>query len=34
MGLEKLYKDPVKFAMDDPQYFKFMIGVIDGTFTH
>jgi hypothetical protein len=32
MGLEKLYTDPVGFAAKDPEYFKFITGILDGTF--
>lgn len=32
MGLEKMYNDPVRFAKQDPQYFKFMLGMLDGSF--
>lgn len=32
MGLEKMYSDPVDFAVKDPEYFKFMLGVLDGSF--
>ncbi len=31
MGVEKLYEDPVDFAERDPEYFKFIVGVLDGT---
>lgn len=31
MGLEKLYDDPVEFARQDPEYFKFVVGIIDGS---
>lgn len=30
MGMEMLYKDPVKFAQNDPEYFKFIVGVLRG----
>ncbi len=30
MGLEMLTTDPVKFATKDPEYFKFMLGVVSG----
>ena len=30
MGVEMLYKDPVKFAQNDPEYFKFIVGVLRG----
>lgn len=32
MGLEKLFDDPVNFARYDPEYFKFVVGVLDGTY--
>lgn len=28
MGLEQMYRDPAKFAAKDPEYFKFMLGII------
>lgn len=31
MGLELLYNDPAKFARRDPEYCKFVLGVLDGT---
>ena len=31
MGLEQLYKNPTKFAQTDPDYYKFMLGILDGT---
>lgn len=31
MGLELLYNDPVKFANNDPEYFRFILGVLDGS---
>jgi hypothetical protein len=31
MGLQKLYEDPAGFAKADPEYFKFMVGVLRGT---
>jgi hypothetical protein len=31
MGLEKLYTDPVEFARKDPEYCKFIIGILDGS---
>ena len=31
MGLEKLYKDPVKFAQDDPEYCAFLVGILEGS---
>lgn len=30
MGLEMLYLDPVTFARVDPEYFKFIVGVLRG----
>lgn len=33
MGLEKMHDDPVHFARHDPHYFKFMLGVLDGSFS-
>lgn len=32
MGIETLYSDPLKFATKDPDYVKFLLGVMDGTF--
>jgi hypothetical protein len=32
MGLEKLKSDPLDFVDKDPEWFKFMVGVLDGTF--
>lgn len=31
MGVEKLYNDPAGFAKNDPEYFKFVLGILDGT---
>ncbi len=31
MGLEMMHSDPVKLATKDPEYFKFMVAVMDGT---
>jgi hypothetical protein len=31
MGLEKLYNDPVDFAKKDPEFFKFILGISDGS---
>lgn len=31
MGVEKLYRDPITFAKSDPEYFKFVIGVLHGS---
>lgn len=31
MGLQKLYSDPIHFAKNDPEYFKFVVGVLDGS---
>lgn len=30
LGVERLLNDPVKFAQKDPQYFKFIVGVLGG----
>lgn len=30
MGLEQLYRDPVKFAKNDPEYFNFVVGTMRG----
>jgi hypothetical protein len=30
MGVEKLYEDPVSFAKKDPEYAKFIIGILHG----
>lgn len=30
MGMEKLYNDPLGFAKKDPEYFKFIVGVLRG----
>lgn len=30
MGVEKLYADPLTFAKKDPEYFKFIVGVLRG----
>lgn len=30
MGLEQLYRDPVKFAKNDPEYFNFVVGAMRG----
>jgi hypothetical protein len=32
MGLEMMYNDAAGFATKDPEYFKFILGVLDGTF--
>lgn len=32
MGLQKLYTDPVGFATNDPEFCKFVLGILDGTF--
>jgi hypothetical protein len=32
MGIEKLYQAPTLFAEADPEYCKFVLGVLDGTF--
>lgn len=31
MGVEKMFSKPVEFARDDPEYFKFIVGVLDGS---
>lgn len=31
MGVEKLYEDPIGFAKADPEYFKFILGILDGS---
>ena len=31
MGVQLLYNDPGGFARRDPEYFKFIVGVLDGT---
>jgi hypothetical protein len=31
MGMQKLCEDPVHFASKDPEYFKFMLGILDGS---
>lgn len=30
MGIESVYQDPVKFANADPEYFKFVVGILRG----
>lgn len=30
MGLELLYDDPIGFAERDPEYFKFLTGILNG----
>ncbi len=30
MGVQKLYEDPGKFATADPEYFKFVVGMLNG----
>ena len=30
MGMEFLYMDPVTFARTDPEYFKFIVGILRG----
>lgn len=30
MGVEELYRDPVGFAQRDPEYFKFIVGILRG----
>lgn len=31
MGVQLLYNDPIGFARRDPEYFKFVTGILDGT---
>jgi hypothetical protein len=31
MGLERLYRDPAKFAEQDAEYFKLIVGILHGT---
>jgi len=31
MGLEQMHRDPVKFARRDPEYFRFICGILDGS---
>jgi hypothetical protein len=31
MGLQQLYRDPAHFARNDPEYFKFILGIMDGS---
>lgn len=31
MGLEKLHTDPVGFAKNDPEYYHFVVGILDGS---
>ncbi len=31
MGMEKLFYNPREFSEGDPEYFKFVVGVLDGT---
>ncbi len=31
MGLQELYNDPVRFAKNDPEFFKFILGIADGS---
>jgi hypothetical protein len=30
MGLEKLFQDPLNFAAEDPEYVKFLLGMLSG----
>ena len=30
MGLELLYEDPYNFAKADPEFFDFIMGILDG----
>ncbi|MGE3409022.1 MAG: phage portal protein [Pirellulales bacterium] len=31
MGLQKMYEDPVGLAKHDPEYFRFLTGILDGS---
>lgn len=31
MGVQKLYEDPLRLATADPEYFKFVVGILDGS---
>jgi len=31
MGLEQLCLDPIEFAINDPEFFKFILGILDGS---
>ena len=31
MGLQKLWEDPATFARKDPEYFKLITGILDGS---
>lgn len=31
MGVEALFDDPIKFAQKDPEYFKFIVGILRGS---
>jgi hypothetical protein len=31
MGIQKLYNDPVNFVVKDPEYAKFILGIMDGS---
>jgi len=31
MGLQKVFEDPLRFAKLDPEYFKFVLGQLDGS---
>lgn len=33
MGIQAMYDDPILFAQEDPEYFKFVYGVLRGAFT-
>lgn len=32
MGIERLYRNPSKFAAEDPEYFNFIVGILRGDF--
>jgi len=31
MGVEELFRDPSAFARNDPEYFKLVVGILDGS---
>ena len=31
MGMQKMYNDPVEFAKLDPEYCKWVLGILDGS---
>lgn len=34
MGVELMYRDPIRFAQNDPEYFQFVAGVLNGSLLH